>query len=287
MRLVSYYPEGRAMRRKIAMGVLVDDKVAPLTDIDSFYDHVPKWKERARSQFKGTMSLAELDLAPPVPIGAKIICAAINYVAHGKESNLPTPEFPNLFARWTSELVVDGSPVPVPRAEPEGLDWEVELAAIVGDTLIDVEARKAERSMLGYTVANDISARASQVQMTKLSTGQWCLGKNPDKSGAIGSVVVTADEYSYRGQTLETRVNGQTMQSGTTDDMVFSVGDIAAFASRHVTLRPGDVLLTGTPDGVGYSRNPRILMRPGDSVTVSISGLGSVTNPIVDASHRG
>ncbi|MGY4502119.1 2-keto-4-pentenoate hydratase/2-oxohepta-3-ene-1,7-dioic acid hydratase in catechol pathway [Bradyrhizobium sp. GM24.11] len=222
-----------------------------------------------------------------MPIGAKIICAAINYVAHGKESNLPTPEFPNLFARWTSELVVDGSPVPVPRAEPEGLDWEVELAAIVGDTLIDVEARKAERSMLGYTVANDISARASQVQMTKLSTGQWCLGKNPDKSGAIGSVVVTADEYSYRGQTLETRVNGQTMQSGTTDDMVFSVGDIAAFASRHVTLRPGDVLLTGTPDGVGYSRNPRILMRPGDSVTVSISGLGSVTNPIVDASHRG
>lgn len=287
MRFLAYYPEGRAQRRKIAMGLVVGETVAPLTDVDSFYDDLPHWTGRAREVTTGALSIAELDLAPPTPIGAKIICAAINYVAHGKESNLPTPEFPNLFARWTSELVVDGACVPVPLAEPEGLDWEVELAAIVGATLTDVDAATAERGMFGYTVANDISARASQVQMTKLSTGQWCLGKNPEKSGAIGSFVVTADEYDYRGRKLETIFNGEVMQSGTTDEMVFSVGDLAAFASRHVTLRPGDLILTGTPHGVGYGRNPRVLMRPGDSVTVSVSGLGSITNPIVDTSGRG
>ncbi len=287
MRFIAYYPEGKARGRSIAMGVLIGDKVAPLTDIDEFYADLPRWKERAGSPKNGVLPYIGLALAPPVPVGAKIICAAINYVAHGKEANLPTPEFPNLFARWTSELVVDGTPVPVPRAEPEGLDWEVELAAIVGQTLTDVDAEAAERGMFGYTVANDISARASQVQMTKLATGQWCLGKNSEKSGAIGSFVEAVDGYSPRGKKLETRLNGELMQCGTTDDMVFSIGDLAAFASRHVTLRPGDLLLTGTPEGVGYARTPRVLMRPGDTVTVSIEGLGSVTNPIADATARG
>lgn len=287
MSFIAYYPEGRAQRRIIAMGVIIGDKVAPLTDIDSFYDDLPRWTAEAASASAGALALADLDLAPPVPIGAKIICAAINYVAHGKESNLPTPEFPNLFARWTSELVPDGTAVPVPLAEPEGLDWEVELAAIVGATLTDVDAATAEKGMFGYTVANDISARASQIQMTTLSTGQWALGKNPEKSGAIASLVVPATEYEYRGKRLTTTLNGEVMQDGTTDDMVFSVGDIAAFASRHVTLRPGDLILTGTPDGVGFGRKPRILMRPGDTITVSVEGIASLSNPIVDASHRG
>lgn len=287
MRLVAYHPEGRAKRRNIAVGVVINDKLAPLTDIDSFYDDLPRWKARAREQAEGTIRLGDVDLAPPVPIGAKVLCAAINYVKHGQESNLPTPPFPNLFARWTSELVVDGAAVPVPLAEPEGLDWEVELAAIVGETLTDVDAATAEKAILGFTVCNEISARASQVQMTTLSTGQWCLGKNSEKSGAIGSFIQTADTYDYRGRTLETRLNGQVMQSGNTDDMVFSVGELAAFASRHVTLRPGDLLLTGTPDGVGFSRKPRVLMLPGDTVTVTAEGLGSVTNPIIDASGRG
>lgn len=287
MRFLAYYPEGRAKRRNIAMGVVVGERLAPLTDIDSFYEDLPRWKAQAAETSAGTLAIADLDLAPPVPIGAKIVCAAINYVAHGKESNLPTPEFPNLFARWTSELVPDGAAVPVPLSEPDGLDWEVELAAIVGATLTDVDAETAEKGMFGYTVANDISARKSQVLMTTLSTGQWCLGKNPEKSGAISSFVVPADEYDYRGKRLTTVFNGEVMQDGTTDDMVFSVGDIAAFASRHVTLRPGDLLLTGTPDGVGYSRKPRVLMLPGDSVTVSVEGLGDLTSPITDTSGRG
>lgn len=288
MRFLAYYPDGRAKRRSIVMSVVLDDgMVAPLTDIDSFYEDLPRFTAQAASTKVGTLAIADLDLAPPVPLGAKVICAAINYVAHGKESNLPTPTFPNLFARWTSELVPDGASIPVPLAEPEGLDWEVELLAIVGTTLTDVDATTAEKGMFGYTVGNEISARASQVQMTSLSTGQWALGKNAEKSGATGSFVESADSFQYRGKRLTTTLNGQVMQDGITDDMVFSVGDIAAFASRHVTLRPGDLLFTGTPDGVGYSRKPRVLMLPGDVVTVMIEGLGSITNKIVDNTGRG
>jgi len=221
-----------------------------------------------------------------VPRDAKIVCAAINYVKHGVESKLPTPTFPNLFARWASELVVDGTQISVPAAEPDGLDWEVELAAIVGATVIDADEKVAATSIFGYTVANDVSGRAAQLQSATLSTGQWALGKNVDKSCPISSFVVTANAISVASLKLETIVDGQVMQSGTTADMVFSVPELIAFASRHVTLRPGDVILTGTPDGVGLGRNPRVYMKPGASLTTRIEGLGSITNKIVDSTYR-
>jgi len=221
-----------------------------------------------------------------VPRDAKIVCAAINYVKHGAEAKLPTPAFPNLFARWASELVVDGAHIPVPAAEPDGLDWEVELAAIAGVTAIDADEKAAAASIFGYTVANDVSGRAAQLQSVTLSTGQWALGKNVDKSCPIGSFIVTADAISVANLKLETIVDGQVMQSGTTAEMVFSIPELIAFASRHVTLRPGDVILTGTPDGVGIGRNPRVYMKPGASLTTRIEGLGSITNKIVDSTHR-
>lgn len=285
MRFIAYYPEGRRVRRNVAMGVVLGDKVAPLADIDSFYDELPRWTRQA-AQAKGVLALAELELAPPIPFRAKIICAAINYGKHGAESEIDPPEFPNLFARWTSEMAADGDAIPIPDAEPEGLDWEVELAAIVGKPLTDVDAASAEKGMFGYTVGNDVSARVSQVQAMKLRNGQWGLGKNPGKSCALGSFIESADGFDYRNRGLETRLNGEVMQSGNTNEMIFSVGDLAAFASRHVTLRPGDMLLTGTPDGVGYAKKPRRMMRPGDSITVSVEGIGSLSNPIVDSSHR-
>jgi 2-keto-4-pentenoate hydratase/2-oxohepta-3-ene-1,7-dioic acid hydratase in catechol pathway len=268
------------------MGVVIGDKVAPLAVIDAFYDDLPGWKRRASELKKGEIPLAGLPLAPPVPRDAKIVCAAINYVKHGAEANLPTPAFPNLFARWASELVVDGAHIPVPAAEPDGLDWEVELAAIVGATAIDADEKAAAASIFGYTVANDVSGRAAQLQSVTLSTGQWALGKNVDKSCPIGSFIVTADAISVANLKLETIVDGQVMQSGTTEEMVFSIPELIAFASRHVTLRPGDVILTGTPDGVGIGRNPRVYMKPGASLTTRIEGLGSITNKIVDSTHR-
>ncbi len=263
MRFVSYHSPDRPSRRDRAVGVVIGELVAPLAPVDEFYDDVAGWVDRARGLTRGFIPLESLRLAPPVPRDAKIVCAAINYVKHGAESKLETPSFPNLFARWSSELVVDGAAVPVPKAEPDGLDWEVELAAIVGVSVTDADEAQAARSVFGYTVANDISGRAGQLQAATLRTGQWALGKNVEKSCAIGSFVETADAVDPAALPLETIVDGKVMQSGTTADMIFSVGALIAFTSRHVTLRPGDLILTGTPDGVGLGRNPKIYMKPG------------------------
>jgi len=287
MRFVAYRRSDRPDLRHRAMGVVIGDKVAPLADIDDFYDDLAGWKAHAATLTQGEIELAQLSLAPPVPRDAKIICAAINYRKHGAEANLPIPDFPNLFARWTSELVVDQDKVPVPLAEPDGLDWEGELAAIVGATLTDVDAATATAGIFGYTVSNEISARAAQLRSATLSTGQWALGKNPEKSAAVGSFIETADAIDTANLAIETIVDDEVMQSGNTGDMIFSVGALVAFASQHVTLRPGDLILTGTPDGVGLGRNPRIYMKPGTRVTVRIDGLGSITNFIVDNTHRG
>ena len=287
MHFVAYTRNSAPRFRDRRMGIVVGDRLADLTDIDAFYDDLVQWRARAAEVSRGDIALAEVSLAPPVPRDAKIICAAINYRKHGAESSLPIPTFPNLFARWTAELNVHGGSIPVPLAEPDGLDWEGELAAIVGATLTDVDASAAVRGVFGYAVANEVSARASQVQAVTLSTGQWALGKNPERSCAIGSSVMTADSLDVTDLLIETIVDGMTMQSGSTAEMIFSVGDLLAFASRHVTLRPGDVFLTGTPDGVGFGRNPKVYMRPGARVTVRIQGIGELTNDIVDSRRRG
>src|SRR6266478_103636 len=214
MRFVGYVKSGGRDPRDRMMGVVIDGRVAPLASIDSFYEDLSGWRQRASGLSGGEIPLIDLTLAPPVPRDAKIVCAAINYVKHGVEAKLPTPTFPNLFARWASELVVHGADIPVPVAEPHGLDWEVELAAIVGATTIDADEKTAARSLFGYTVANDVSGRAAQLQSTTLSTGQWALGKNVDRSCAIGSFVVTADAISPANLKLESIVDGRVMQHG-------------------------------------------------------------------------
>jgi 2-keto-4-pentenoate hydratase/2-oxohepta-3-ene-1,7-dioic acid hydratase in catechol pathway len=286
MRFVAFQRPGGSSRDRV-MGVLLGEQVALLTDIDSFYDDLPRWREAASKTVKGDLDVATLTLVPPVPRDAKVVCAAINYAKHGAEAKLDAPSFPNLFARWSAELVADGASVPVPTAEPDGLDWEVELAAIVGATLTDVDQEAAELGVFGYTVANEITGRAGQLQAATLRTGQWALGKNVEKSGAVSAFVTPAGEVDTKNLKLETIVDGEVMQSGTTAEMLFSVGELIAFASRHVTLRPGDLILTGTPDGVGMARTPPRYMKPGASVTARIEGLGSITNSIVDSSQRG
>ena len=287
MRFIGYTSTPDPGFRNRRIGVVLGDSLADLADVDAFYDDVEGFRRKAAKIGRGELSLADVFLAPPIPRDAKIICAAINYRKHGVESALPTPDFPNLFARWTSELNIHGGAIPVPTAEPDGLDWEGELAAIVGTTLTDTDAAAAMKGVFGYAVANDVTARAAQLQSATLSTGQWALGKNPERSASLGSLVVTDDELEVTDLLIETIVDGKTMQSGSTSEMVFSIGELLAFASRHVSLRPGDVFMTGTPDGVGIGRNPKIFMNPGSAVTVRISGIGELTNHIVDAKHRG
>jgi 2-keto-4-pentenoate hydratase/2-oxohepta-3-ene-1,7-dioic acid hydratase in catechol pathway len=191
------------------------------------------------------------------------------------------PPYPTLFARWTRSLTVDGAAVPVPANE-DGLDWEGEVVAWVGAPLADATPREALAAVAGYSAFNDLTARKAQ----KLSS-QWILGKNGDNSGPLGPLVPAREVGDLRdGLRVRTRVNGEVVQDGRTDEMVYTVGDTLSLISHTFTLRPGDLLATGTPDGVGYARTPPWLLQPGDTVEVEVERLGTLRNPIVRRPHE-
>ncbi|NIH79773.1 fumarylacetoacetate hydrolase family protein [Amycolatopsis viridis] len=223
-------------------------------------------------------------LVPPVLPGARVICIGLNYREHAEEGSYRDaglPEHPTLFARWTQSLTVGGAPIPVPRDE-EGLDWEGEIVAWVGRSLADADPETALAAVVGYSTFNDVTARRAQ----KL-TSQWILGKNADSSGPLGPMVPAAEVGDLRdGLRVRTRVNGEIVQDGNTTDMVYPVGETLAHISRTFTLRPGDLLATGTPAGVGYARTPQWLLQPGDVVEVEVDRLGVLRNPIVGPGHR-
>ncbi|MFY0408389.1 fumarylacetoacetate hydrolase family protein [Solicola sp. PLA-1-18] len=206
-----------------------------------------------------------------------MLCIGLNYHAHAGEGGFTVPEHPTIFGRWTASLSVGGVPAPVPANE-DGLDWEGEVAAYVGRTLVDVDEDSARAAVFGYSTFNDLTARTAQ----KL-TAQWTLGKNGDRSGPLGPLV-TADEVGdlRDGLRVQTRVNGTTVQDGNTRDMIFDIGQILSLVSRTFTLNPGDVVATGTPEGVGYVRNPPWLLRDGDEVEVEVNRLGILRTPVVN-----
>lgn len=265
------------------MGTAGDERprVARVAEVDEFYGDLAGWTAKARRMTAGEHDLADVELVPPVPAGARILGMGLNYHAHATETGLELPRRPPIFGRWTASLTVDGTPVPVPPGE-RGLDWEGELAVIVGSRMTDVDEDAALRGVFGYAVFNDLSARRAQG-----ASAQWTLGKNSDRSGPMGPVV-TADEVGdpAAGLRLVTRVNGEVVQDGDTSDMIFSIGRILSFVSRTLTLNPGDILITGTPAGVGYIRKPPRYLGPGDVVEVWIERVGTIRNPVVDASAR-
>ncbi len=225
-----------------------------------------------------------VEFVPPVLPGARVICIGLNYLRHVAEGTFKDqdlPPYPTLFARWTQSLTVDGAEVPVPSTE-DGVDWEGEIAAFVGAPLVDATPDEALAAVVGYSCFNDLTSRRAQ----KL-TSQWILGKNGDNSGPLGPMVPAAEVGDLReGLRVQTRVNGETVQDGRTDEMVYTVGDTLSLISHTFTLRPGDVLATGTPSGVGYARTPPWLLHPGDVVDVEVERIGVLTNRIVDNSAR-
>ena len=231
-----------------------------------------------------TLPAADVEFVPPVLPGARVICIGLNYLEHVSEGSYAAdgvPAHPTLFARWTASLTVDGAQVPVP-ADEDGLDWEGEVVAYVGSTLVDATPEEALAAVVGYSTFNDLTSRRAQ----KL-TSQWILGKNGDRSGPLGPLVPAAEVGDLRdGLRVQTRVNGETVQDGRTDEMVYPVGDTLALISRTFTVRPGDLLATGTPSGVGYARTPPWLMRPGDVVEVEVERLGVLRNTMVGNAHR-
>lgn len=257
-------------------------KVSVLTGLEDFWADAAGWL--ARTPPGPTVALEDVEQVPPVLPAARVICVGLNYLKHLAEGSFrdqELPPYPSLFARWTASLSVGGTPIPIPSNE-EGVDWEGEVVAYVGSPLVDASPEEALGAVVGYSTFNDVTARTAQ----KLTT-QWTLGKNGDDSGPLGPLVPAAEVGDLRdGLRLQTRVNGELVQDGCTDEMVYTVGDTLSLISHTFTLRPGDLLATGTPSGVGYARTPPWLLKPGDVVEVEVERLGVLTNPVVANSHR-
>lgn len=212
---------------------------------------------------------------------AEIWAVGKNYAEHAREFDSEIPENPILFLKPRSSVIAAGEPIRIPRACEHGpeVDYEVELAVVIGpEPVCDVPVEKALNTVLGYTIANDVTARRWQKHG---GAGQWSRGKSFDTFCPLGPVLVTADEIPDPNHlSLRTELNGRLLQDGTTADMIFSVAQLIAFISRDTTLQPGTVILTGTPDGVGFARKPPIFLTPGDQVTVEIPPIGKLTNPV-------
>ncbi|MCP5328952.1 MAG: fumarylacetoacetate hydrolase family protein [Steroidobacteraceae bacterium] len=222
------------------------------------------------------VKLAEVDLLPPVPRPGKIICIGLNYRAHALEGNNPIPDYPAVFMRGATSLTGPGAPILYPECSDK-LDFEAELAVVIGRTATRVGVADALGHVAGYCCFNDGSVRDYQRKST-----QWTMGKNFDGTGGFGPELVTPDELppGASGLRIVARLNGEVMQDSNTADMIFDVATLVATLSQAMTLEPGDLIATGTPSGVGYARKPPVFMRPGDVIDVEIERIGTLRNTI-------
>ena len=212
----------------------------------------------------------------PIEQPQKIVCLGLNYRDHAEEQGVDLPEKPLLFAKWPNTLIGPGEPIVIPPAV-EKCDYEAELAVVLGARVHRVSKENALEAVRGYLCANDVSARDLQ-----FGDGQWTRGKSVDTFCPIGpQLVPAADVPEPHDLRIRALVNGEVMQDSTTANLVFGVDEIISFASQTITLEPGDLILTGTPAGVGIFRKPPRLLQPGDEVTIEIEGIGSLTNPVV------
>ena len=213
---------------------------------------------------------------PPLSSPGKIICVGLNYADHTAESSIQQPDYPTLFGRFSSSLIGHGAPIVRPNVSG-ALDYEGELVAVIGRGGRHIPQSTALNHVAGYSIFNDGTVRDYQFR-----TPQWTMGKNFDGTGAFGPAFVTADELpsGASGLKLETRLNGTVMQKASTSDLIFDVATLVALISVGITLFPGDIIVTGTPSGVGAARKPPLYMKPGDVCEIEIEGLGVLRNPI-------
>ena len=208
----------------------------------------------------------------------EIICVGLNYADHASEASMKAPDYPTLFARFPSSLIAHDKPIVRPRVSDK-LDYEGELVAVIGKGGRYIPRAAGLSHVCGYSIFIDGSIRDFQ-----LRTPQWTVGKNFDNTGPFGPIFVSADELppGAHGLKIETRLNGRVMQSATTADLIFDVATLVALISEAMTLEPGDLIITGTPAGVGAARKPPVFMKAGDICEVEIEGIGILRNPIAD-----
>jgi len=214
-------------------------------------------------------------MAVPIPRPGKIVCVGLNYRDHAAEQGAELPEAPLLFAKFTTALIGPGDAIVIPPIVTK-CDYEAELGVVLGRTVRQVSKENAMQAVAGYVVANDVSARDLQ-----FGDGQWTRGKSPDTFCPVGPLVPAADVPDPHALPIRALLNGEVVQDSTTANLVFGVDEVISYASQTATLEAGDLILTGTPAGVGIFRKPPRLLQPGDEITIEIDGVGSLTNPVV------
>jgi 2-keto-4-pentenoate hydratase/2-oxohepta-3-ene-1,7-dioic acid hydratase in catechol pathway len=278
MRVVTY-----ASERGERAGVLVEERVVDAWDLLGAGERptVRALLEDRRLDDLGAAEDADgvprddVSLLAPVPDPDKIVCLGLNYRSHAEEAGMELPDSPTFFAKFRNALVGTGATVALPEAS-EKVDYEAEIAFVIGRRCRDVSEGKAMDCVAGYTLLNDLSARDLQ-----FATPQWMPGKVFDGSAPCGPALVTPDDAGRHDQIeISLTLNGETMQSSSTGDLVFAVPEIVAQLSRLMTLEPGDVVSTGTPAGVGSVRKPRVWLRPGDEIVISSPTLGRLETRI-------
>jgi acylpyruvate hydrolase len=256
-------------------GLVEDDVVRALRDVVELGRDTPSEVLADPPLTDERVPLAEVKLLPVVPSPGKIVCVGLNYGAHADEGGYDVPDYPALFTKFAETLVAAGDPILLPP-ESSAVDYEAELAFVVGRPVRRATGASALEAVAGYTLGNDISMRDYQYK-----TAQWLPGKNWAASTPLGPFLVTPDEVGDPHQLdISLELNGERMQSANTSQLIFDVPTLVATISEFVPLAPGDVVLTGTPSGVGYRRDPKVLLHDGDRVVVEIERVGRLENPV-------
>jgi acylpyruvate hydrolase len=251
------------------------DRLIPLDGLTEIGRDTPAETLAAATELPGeAVSVSEVYLCPVVPNPDKIICVGLNYLAHVGESGRELPTYPVLFTKFASSLIGPRDDIVLP-AESEQVDYEAELAVVVGRAGRRIPRERAAEHVLGYTVANDVTMRDYQYK-----THQWLQGKAWDDSTPLGPYLVTADEVDVSSAGVRTTIGGEKLQDSDLSRLIFDIPTLIATVSEFTTVLPGDVILTGTPGGVGFRRDPQLFLRDGDEVTVEVDGVGSLTNRV-------
>lgn len=278
MRYVNFSPDGKTRLLGLLEGsVIVSLGDATLEDLLAQGVDLLDWANARRAS--GTRyTLSDVTLLPPLTRPGKIICVGLNYADHTKESPYEQPSYPTLFPRFNTSLIAHDAPMIRPLVS-DSLDFEGEMAVVLKRGGRHIAQSRALDCVAGYSVFNDGSVREYQFKAP-----QWTVGKNFDGTGAFGPLLVTADEVPAggKGLKLETRLNGKVVQAANTDDMLFDVATLIAVISEAITLEAGDVIVSGTPAGIGWAREPKLIMRDGDVCEVEIEGLGVLRNVVRD-----
>lgn len=259
---------------------IVSDESLSASDVLGCFNLETDFLEKAKAALSASknpvINRRAVEIVAPIPRPGKVICIGLNYRNHAEESGMPIPVSPIIFSKFVTCVVGANEPIVLPKGS-EQVDYEAELAFVIGRKAKNVKREDAMNYVFGYTNFNDVSARDFQ-----FADGQWQRGKSCDTFAPMGEFIATADEIADpHDLRIQFRLNGETLQNSKTNELIFKIPELIEFLSASITLEPGDVVATGTPPGVGFARKPTVFLKKGDVAEVEIENLGVLSNPVV------